>query len=46
MLKPVRKRKIKREIKILNDLKGGPNIINLLECVKDPETRTPSLVYN
>jgi casein kinase II subunit alpha len=44
VLKPVRKRKIRREIKILNTLRGGPNIIELKEAVRDPLTKTPSLV--
>lgn len=33
---PVKKKKIKREIKILENLRGGPNIITLLDIVKDP----------
>lgn len=36
---PVKKKKIKREIKILENLRGGPNIINLLDVVKDPVVR-------
>jgi casein kinase II subunit alpha len=36
VLKPVKKKKIKREIKILMDLAGGPNIIALLDVVRDP----------
>uniref|UniRef100_A0A669DV71 non-specific serine/threonine protein kinase n=2 Tax=Oreochromis TaxID=8139 RepID=A0A669DV71_ORENI len=36
ILKPVKKKKIKREIKILENLRGGPNIISLLDIVKDP----------
>jgi casein kinase II subunit alpha len=32
----VKKKKIKREIKILENLKGGTNIIALLDIVKDP----------
>lgn len=35
-MQPVKKKKIKREIKILENLRGGPNIINLLDVVKDP----------
>ncbi len=31
VLKPVKKKKIKREIKILQNLAGGPNIIALLD---------------
>ena len=41
ILKPVKKKKIKREIKILKNLAGGPNIITLLDIVKDPVSRTP-----
>uniref|UniRef100_A0A4W3GPW4 non-specific serine/threonine protein kinase n=1 Tax=Callorhinchus milii TaxID=7868 RepID=A0A4W3GPW4_CALMI len=36
ILKPVKKKKIKREIKILENLRGGPNIITLIDIVKDP----------
>ena len=36
ILKPVKKKKIKREIKILENLRGGTNVINLLAVVKDP----------
>merc|ERR1712130_367472 len=41
----VKKSKIKREIKILKNLKGGPNVIQLLDTVKDPVSRIPSLVF-
>jgi hypothetical protein len=34
ILKPVKKKKIKREIKILQNIKGGTNIISLLDVVK------------
>lgn len=33
---PVKKKKIKREIKILENLRGGTNVIALLAIVKDP----------
>uniref|UniRef100_A0AAQ4NQX2 non-specific serine/threonine protein kinase n=1 Tax=Gasterosteus aculeatus aculeatus TaxID=481459 RepID=A0AAQ4NQX2_GASAC len=36
ILKPVKKKKIKREIKILENLRGGSNIIRLVDAVKDP----------
>lgn len=39
VLKPVKKKKIKREIKILQNLTGGPNIIGLLDVVRDPEVQ-------
>jgi len=44
-LKPVKKKKIKREIKILENLRGGINIINLEAVVKDPVSRCPALVF-
>ena len=45
VLKPVKKKKIKREIKILQNLSGGPNIVALLDVVRDPQSKTPSLVF-
>jgi len=45
ILKPVKKKKIQREIKILKNLKGGTNIINLLDTVRDPISKTLSLVF-
>jgi len=45
ILKPVKKKKIKREIKILQNLTGGPNIISLLDIVRDHQSKTPSLVF-
>lgn len=45
ILKPVKKKKIKREIKILQNLCGGPNIITLLDIVRDPQSKTPSLIF-
>jgi len=45
VLKPVKKKKIKREIKILQNLCGGPNIIRLLDVVRDPQSKTPSLIF-
>jgi len=45
ILKPVKKKKIKREIKILQNLRGGINIIGLLDIVRDPQSKTPSLIF-
>lgn len=45
ILKPIRKEKIKREIKILQNLNGGPNIIQLQDIVRDPASKTISLVF-
>ncbi|KAI9104736.1 CMGC/CK2 protein kinase [Phlyctochytrium arcticum] len=45
VLKPVKKRKIKREIMILQTLAGGPNIIRLLDVVREPQSKTPALIF-
>ncbi|KDQ53554.1 hypothetical protein JAAARDRAFT_39247 [Jaapia argillacea MUCL 33604] len=44
VLKPVSSKKIKREIKILRNVTGGPNIVALLDVVRDPSARYRSLV--
>jgi casein kinase II subunit alpha len=41
VLKPVKKKKIKREIKILQNLSGGPNIVSLLDVVRDNQVSDP-----
>jgi len=41
VLKPVKKKKIKREIKILQNLAGGPNIVALLDVVRDSQVGAP-----
>jgi casein kinase II subunit alpha len=45
VLKPVKKKKIKREIKILQNLSGGQNIVQLLDITRDPSTKTPALIF-
>lgn len=45
ILKPVKKKKIKREIKILQNLSGGKNVIQLLDVVLDVQSKTPSLIF-
>ena len=45
VLKPVKSKKIRRELKILQVLKDGTNIIKLLDVVKEPTTRTANLVF-
>ena len=45
ILKPVKKAKIRREIKILQILSNGPNIVKLLDVVRDPLSKTPSLIF-
>lgn len=44
VLKPVKKKKIKREIKILQNLCGGTNIVKLYDVVRDPQSKSPSLI--
>lgn len=44
ILKPVKKKKIKREIRIMENLRQGTNIISLIDVVKDPISRTPALI--
>lgn len=36
---------IKREIKILQNLCGGPNIVKLHNIVRDQQSKTPSLIF-
>ena len=43
-LKPVKKKKINREIKILQNLASGPNIIALLDVVWDPASKITRLI--
>jgi casein kinase II subunit alpha len=44
VLKPVSKKKIKREIKILQNLAGGTNIVALLDVVRDAASGITSLI--
>lgn len=44
MLKPVKKRKIKREIRILKNLYGGPNIVKLIDVLHDETTKIHAIV--
>lgn len=45
ILKPVKKKKIRREIKILQNLCGGPNIIQLYDVVRDPTTKVKFVLF-
>ncbi|GAA5930543.1 hypothetical protein JCM3775_003800 [Rhodotorula graminis] len=45
VLKPIKKKKVKRELKMLQNLRGGVNIIELLDVVRDPQSKTPALVF-
>ena len=44
VLKPVKKSKMKREIKILKSLSNHPNIVSLKDVVRDPASKTTILV--
>ena len=45
LLKPVRKFKILREVKILQILYGGPNIVSLHDVARDKASKTPCLIF-
>lgn len=45
IMRPVKEQRLKREIKILRHVRGGPNIIGLLDLVRDPDTKTPCFVF-
>lgn len=45
VLKPVKRKKIKREISILKNLFSGPNIVALLDVVREPQLKTPGLIF-
>lgn len=44
VLKPVRPKKIRREIKILQNILNGANIISLLDVVYEPNSKCTSLI--
>eukprot|EP01041_Mallomonas_annulata_P005969 gene5969-12041_t len=45
-LKPIGKRKINREIKILLNLRGGENIIQIIDVIQNPNSKIPSIVFD
>lgn len=45
VLKPVKRKKIKREISILKNLVDGPNVVGLLDIVREPQLKTPGLIF-
>ncbi|BGP18716.1 hypothetical protein JCM10213_009194 [Rhodosporidiobolus nylandii] len=44
VLKPIKKQKVKRELKVLSNLRGGTSIIELLDVVRDPQSKTPAII--
>lgn len=45
VLKPVKIKKIYREISILKNLTGGPNIIKLYDLIQDKDSKIPALIF-
>ncbi|SGZ58038.1 CIC11C00000001792 [Sungouiella intermedia] len=45
VLKPVKMKKIYREVKILKNLTGGPNVVGLLDIVRDQHLKIPALIF-
>jgi len=45
VLKPVKPNRYNREIKILQNLQNGPNVVKLLDTVKDSTSKTPALIF-
>lgn len=45
VLKPVKMKKIYREVKILQNLTGGPNIVALLDLVRDSHSKIPAFIF-
>lgn len=45
VLKPVKKEKILREYAVLTQLKGGPNIVELIDAVRSPTVKRPAFIF-
>lgn len=45
VLKPVKMKKIYREVKILKNLTGGSNVVALLDIVRDQKSKIPALIF-
>lgn len=43
-LVPITMRKVKREIVLLHTIQGGPNVLNLIDLIEDPESGGQSIV--
>ena len=44
VLKSSKERRVKREVKFLKDVSGGPNIVKFYDLIKDPDTGLDWLV--
>lgn len=45
MLIKAKLKRVKRELKILQNLQGGPNIVKLVDFIADSGSKTPAIVY-
>lgn len=45
IMRPVKEHRLRRELKILSLVRGGPNIVSFKEVVRDPDTKTPCFVF-
>lgn len=45
IMRPVKEHRLRREIKILRHVRGGPNIVELKEVLRDSDTKTPCFVF-
>lgn len=45
IMRPVKEHRLRREIKILGHVRGGPNVVELREVLRDPDTKTPCFVF-
>ncbi|KAK2964929.1 putative Casein kinase II subunit alpha [Blattamonas nauphoetae] len=45
VLRPIRKKKLQREVKILSCLDQGPNIVTLFDIVRDPESKMFGFIF-
>ncbi|KAJ1565745.1 Casein kinase II subunit alpha', partial [Cladochytrium tenue] len=45
VFKPAKSRKFKREVLVLRNLHGGPNIVELRDCYLDRENSEPAIVF-
>ncbi|KAI8837037.1 casein kinase II subunit alpha [Chytridium lagenaria] len=45
VFKPQKTKKYKREVMVLKNLQGGPNIIGFVGCCIDPENNEPAIIF-
>ncbi|KAJ3215548.1 Casein kinase II subunit alpha [Dinochytrium kinnereticum] len=45
VFKPQKTKKYKREVLVLKNLQGGPNIVRFVGCCMDPENNEPAIIF-